>query len=64
MGFNWCPGCGLGHSIAFLLHGDIRNSWHAHWLGVPALVIIVYRIVELVRMNLTSPQAPFVNIEH
>jgi hypothetical protein len=54
MGITWCPGCGLGHSIAFLLHGDIKNSFHAHWIGVPALIIIVYRIVVLAR-GLTHP---------
>jgi len=51
MGITWCPGCGLGHSIAFLLHGDVRNSFHAHWLGIPALLIILYRIVDLVRQR-------------
>jgi Protein of unknown function (DUF2752) len=51
MGITWCPGCGLGHSIAFLLHGDIRNSFHAHWLGIPALVIILYRIYDLVKQR-------------
>ena len=54
MGITWCPGCGLGHSIAWLLHGDIKNSFHAHWIGIPALVIILYRIVVLAR-GLTNP---------
>ncbi|MEO8884483.1 MAG: DUF2752 domain-containing protein, partial [Mucilaginibacter sp.] len=49
MGITWCPGCGLGHSIAFLLHGDIKNSFHAHWIGIPALGIILYRVWVLVR---------------
>jgi hypothetical protein len=52
MGITWCPGCGLGHSISFLLHGDIKNSFHAHWIGVPALVIIAHRIYVLIRANL------------
>jgi hypothetical protein len=52
MGFNWCPGCGLGHSISFLFHGDLKQSFHAHWLGVPALLIILYRIFTLVRMRM------------
>jgi len=54
MGITWCPGCGLGHSIAFLLHGDIRNSFHAHWLGIPALFIILYRIVDLVKQRVSE----------
>ncbi|HJP64112.1 MAG TPA: DUF2752 domain-containing protein [Mucilaginibacter sp.] len=47
MGITWCPGCGLGHAISWLFRGDIRNSWHAHWLGIPALGIILYRIYDL-----------------
>jgi hypothetical protein len=54
LGFTWCPGCGLGHSISFLFHGDIKSSFHAHWLGIPALMIILYRIYVLGRMRLTS----------
>ena len=51
LGLSWCPGCGLGHSIAFLLHGDIVNSWHAHWLGIPALAMILYRIYDLIQQR-------------
>jgi len=47
MGINWCPGCGLGHSISFLFHGDIKSSFHAHWFGIPALIIIFNRILFL-----------------
>jgi len=52
LGFNWCPGCGLGHSISFLFHGDIYNSFHAHWLGIPALIIIIQRIYILGKARL------------
>ncbi|MDB5110411.1 MAG: hypothetical protein JWR67_1525, partial [Mucilaginibacter sp.] len=48
-GITWCPGCGLGHSIAWLLHGNIKNSFHSHWIGIPALLIILYRIYILGR---------------
>src|ERR1700709_791683 len=47
MGITWCPGCGLGHSISWLFRGSISNSFHAHWLGIPALIIILYRIYTL-----------------
>jgi len=49
-GITWCPGCGLGHSISWLFHGNIVRSWHAHWLGIPALFIIMYRIYVLLRL--------------
>ncbi|WP_233276895.1 DUF2752 domain-containing protein [Mucilaginibacter paludis] len=47
LGINWCPGCGLGHSISYLFHGNIPASLHAHWLGIPAIIIIFRRILFL-----------------
>ncbi|WP_345105053.1 DUF2752 domain-containing protein [Mucilaginibacter panaciglaebae] len=55
MGITWCPGCGIGHAISWLLHGNLTNSWHAHWLGVPALAMIGYRIVSLAALSKSSP---------
>ncbi|RCH54905.1 DUF2752 domain-containing protein [Mucilaginibacter hurinus] len=46
-GMSWCPGCGLGHSISWLFRGDIKNSFEAHWLGIPALVAICWRVYQL-----------------
>ena len=43
LGANFCPGCNIGHAIAFLLHGDIQASWNAHWLGIPAVLLLVFR---------------------
>ncbi len=47
LGLSWCPGCGLGRAVTQLLHGNIRESLHYHWLGIPALLIISYRVVTL-----------------
>jgi hypothetical protein len=47
MGFGLCPGCGIGHSISYLLHGDLSSSFHAHPLGIFALPVIVYRMYQL-----------------
>lgn len=47
LGFDWCPGCGLGRSITALFHGDLNASLAHHWLGIPALIMIGYRIYEL-----------------
>ena len=49
MGLSWCPGCGLGRSITQLFHGNVKESFHFHWLGIPAVLIIGYRIVTLGR---------------
>ncbi|MES2267660.1 MAG: DUF2752 domain-containing protein [Bacteroidota bacterium] len=48
LGITWCPGCGLGHAISFLFRGDVRGSFHAHWLGIPVLLLLLYRIYTLV----------------
>jgi hypothetical protein len=48
LGITWCPGCGLGHAISYLFRGDIKSSFHAHWLGIPVLAVLLYRIYTLV----------------
>ncbi len=47
LGFHNCPGCGLGRSVSFLLHGDVRLSIQTHILGIPATVLLLYRTVSL-----------------
>ncbi|WP_374948467.1 DUF2752 domain-containing protein [Mucilaginibacter sp.] len=47
IGFKWCPGCGLGHSIAYFFHGDITASFRTHWLGIPVVFALLYRIYTL-----------------
>ena len=46
LGFSGCPGCGLGHSIHYLLHLQFRASFEAHKLGGPALLLILYTILK------------------
>lgn len=47
LGVDWCPGCGLGRSISALFYGEIKESLNFHWFGIPALLVIVYRIFTL-----------------
>ena len=47
LGFTFCPGCGIGHSISWFLHGDTLRSCAAHPLGIAAVAMILYRIVTL-----------------
>ncbi len=47
IGFGTCPGCGLGRSISLLLHGEFTMSYQEHLLGIPAAVILLYRIGQL-----------------
>ncbi len=51
MGLERCPGCGLGAAVSHLLHGELRESWERHWLGVPALVVLLMRIVQLIKLQ-------------
>jgi hypothetical protein len=43
VGITVCPGCNIGHSITFFLHGDVHQSWNAHWLGIPAVLLLFFR---------------------
>lgn len=54
LGFSWCPGCGLGRGISQVLHGNFFAAFHQHWLALPALGIIAYRIIQLSRQFILS----------
>jgi hypothetical protein len=47
-GVNWCPGCGLGHSIHHALHLHFRESLQEHILGIPAVLILMYQIFKTI----------------
>lgn len=49
LGFEQCPGCGMGHAIGWIFHGDLAASWHAHPLGTLALAVLLYRIFTLLK---------------
>lgn len=51
IGIPFCPGHGLGHSIAFVFRCDITNALHANILGPFALVVLFGRIFYLLRQN-------------
>lgn len=55
MGLSFCPGCGLGHSISWLFHGDLKSSFNAHPMGWFAVVILIYRIITLIRNPFVPP---------
>jgi len=50
-GLPFCPGCGLGHSISYLFHGNIKASLSSHPLGIFAVVVILLRITKLFRLH-------------
>ena len=51
LGIDFCPGCGLGNSISYLFHGDFISSFNAHPFGIPALIILVSRIISLIKQE-------------
>ena len=46
--FNFCLGCGIGHSIYYGLHLDFKASFDHHIAGLPAILIIMHRIFQLI----------------
>jgi hypothetical protein len=54
LGIHFCPGCGIGHSISYLFHGNISASLSAHPLGIFAVVIILSRIYKLSSLHIFS----------
>ena len=52
LGFHYCPGCGLGRSVSFILHGDVMRSVETHLLGIPAAIIIIFRTFSLLKGSL------------
>ncbi|KAB7731255.1 DUF2752 domain-containing protein [Rudanella paleaurantiibacter] len=53
-GFEHCPGCGLGHGVSHLLHGRLAESWASHPLAIPALLILLNRMWQLVKFDSTN----------
>jgi hypothetical protein len=51
LGFEFCPGCGLGNSISYIFRGDFIESFHSHPLGIFALIIITSRIISIINNN-------------
>ena len=48
LGFKYCPGCGLGRSIAYLFRGDFIRSFQMHPLGIFAVGVIGFRIYQII----------------
>ena len=53
-GWNFCPGCGLGRSIGLLFKGDLPASLDAHPLGIFAVIILSFRILNLTKNYLQN----------
>lgn len=54
LGFSFCPGDGLGHSIAYTFRGDIYKALQANIIGPFSIIILGLRIGYLLKMNITN----------
>lgn len=57
LGLPFCPGCGIGRSVSFLLHGDLIRSLQVHPLGPAAFLILSARIITLSNRLLNRARA-------
>jgi len=55
LGGSFCPGCGLGHAVAYLARGAVVDSIQAHPLGIPAVVVLLVHVVRLLRQGHRGP---------
>lgn len=46
-GIDFCPGKGLGHSIAYTFRGEFANAFNAHYMGPFAVFILSLRILHI-----------------
>jgi hypothetical protein len=51
LGWDFCPGCGLGRAVTFLFHGELLQSFRTHPLGIFAVSILLYRIYQLTKTH-------------
>ncbi len=56
LNFGFCPGCGLGHSIGWFFRGNVAESFSAHPLGIPAIVILMARSYQLLKDGFTRKE--------
>jgi hypothetical protein len=53
LGFDYCPGCGLGRSIGYFFRLDISSSFYSHPLGIPSTILIIYRALQIIIRPIT-----------
>jgi hypothetical protein len=48
MGWDGCMGCGVGHAMGLTLRGDVESAAWTHFMGIPAVGILLYRSIHLI----------------
>lgn len=54
-GITFCPGEGLGKSIAWLFRGEFSTSHQAHPAGSITVIILILRISHLIKSRIIKP---------
>ena len=54
VGWDFCPGCGLGRSINQFFNGQLEASLKAHPLGIFAVIVLSFRIIDLTKHYLQT----------
>lgn len=54
VGFEFCFGEGLGHSIAYLFQGDFNSSLQANFMGPATVFVLSFRILSIWKKLLTN----------
>ena len=49
VGFPYCPGCGLGHAVAYLARGEILLSFQSHAFAPIIVGVLLHRVFVLYR---------------
>ncbi len=50
-GFSYCPGEGLGRSVALAFRGELQASFQLHPAGIAAILILTGRILSIFYRN-------------
>jgi len=59
LGFEYCPGEGLGRSVSYAFRGDFVASFYSHPAGIAAILIITGRIFAILHRNLNINKEKF-----
>ena len=54
IGISFCPGEGLGHSIAYFFSGNLKSSFQANFMGPIAVLVLSARIITIWKDLLTK----------
>ncbi len=53
LGMQACPGCGLGHAVAYLVRGELTASFASHPLGIPVVLVLIGRSTKAIYESLS-----------